>query len=80
MNEDIIQHVQKYVPSKTVEREVVLPNDDVMKYQEQHYAITLVSGDQLTVAHVHGLPKVKTGLMVCCQSLRIGMLRCASCR
>lgn len=56
---EIMLHVQKYVPAKTVEREVFLPHDDVMKYTEQHYAVTLVGGDQLTVARARGAQRIR---------------------
>ena len=55
--EEIIQaleHIQRYSPSKEVEREIVIPNhngpDTVMKLKDKQYAMTLVGGDQLTIA------------------------------
>ena len=81
----ILTRVQKYVPSKTIERNLVLPNKDTISYEEEHYAVTLIGGDQLTVACARGAQRilaiqlrVKTGFMVYCQSLNIGMQRCAS--
>ena len=56
----ILQHVQKYVPAKTVNREVTLPDQGRMKYSEQHYAVALIGGDQLTVARARGAQKIRS--------------------
>lgn len=57
---EILQHVHKYVPSKTVDRELKLPDEETMKYTEQHYAVTLVGGDQLTVARIRGAHRIRS--------------------
>ena len=56
----ILQHVQSYVPDKTMTREVTLPNQVAMEYLEQHYAVTLIGGDQLTVACALGAQKISS--------------------
>ena len=56
---EILQHVQKYVPLKTVERELILPNEEIIKYTEEHYAVTLLGGDQLTVARARGVQRIR---------------------
>ena len=61
--EDMIQiltHAQKYVPSKTVERNLVLPNKDTISYEEEHYAVTIIGGDQLTVARARGAQRIRS--------------------
>ena len=57
---EILLRVQKYVPSKMVEREVILPTEEVMTYEEQHFAVTLVGGDQLTVARACGAQRIRS--------------------
>ena len=50
----VLEHIQRYSPFKEVERELVVPNptgqDTVIKIKDKQYAMTLVGGDQLTVA------------------------------
>ena len=53
-----------YVPSKEVERELTIPNktgpDTIMKViDQQYYAMTLVGGDQLTVARIRGAQRIR---------------------
>ena len=57
---EILQHVQMYVPSNTVEKELILPNKEILKYTEEHYAVTLLDGDQLTVARSRGAQKIRS--------------------
>ena len=57
---EILKHVQKYVPSKNVERKFVLPNKDTVSYKEEHYAVTLIGGDQLTVARARGAQRIRS--------------------
>lgn len=61
--EDMIQiltHAQKYVPSKTVKRNLVLPSKNTISYEEEHYAVTLIGGDQLTVARARGAQRIRS--------------------
>ena len=64
--EEIIQaleHIQQYSPSKEVERELVIPNqtgrDTVIKLKDKQYTMTLVGGDQLTVARIRGSQRIR---------------------
>ena len=46
-------------PSKTVERELILPDEEIMKYTEEHFAVILLGGDQLTVARARGAQSIQ---------------------
>lgn len=56
----ILQHVQGYVPARLVNRELTLPDQETMQYSEQHHAVTLIGGDQLTVARARGAQKIRS--------------------
>ena len=56
----ILEHSQGYVPATAVNREVTLPSGETMEYTEQHYAVTLIGGDQLTVARARGAQKIRS--------------------
>lgn len=53
-----LEHIQGYAPSKEIERELLIPSrtgpDTVMKLEDRQYVMTLVGGDQLTVARIRG--------------------------
>lgn len=58
---EILLHLHKYVPSKTVNRVVFLPDgEEVMNYTEQKYSITLLGGDQLTAARARGAQRIRS--------------------
>lgn len=54
----ILQHVQQYVHAKAVEQELSLPDQSIMSYPEQYFAVMLVGGDQATAAHARGAHKI----------------------
>ena len=58
-----LEHIQQYYPYKEVERELVVPNptgeDTVIKLKDKQYAMTLVGGDQLTVARIRGSQRIR---------------------
>lgn len=58
-----LEAIQVYVPATDVEREVTIPNktgpDTVMKITDQQHKMTLVGGDQLTVARMRGAQKIR---------------------
>ena len=85
---DILEHLQRYVPCKQVQREMSVPGSDkVVTVDDQELATTLMGGDQLTVARARGsqlIRKVfptqetnKTAWLEYCPSVRTGMLSCA---
>ena len=57
-----LEDIQVYVPSKEVEREVTIPNktgpDTIMKIRDQQHMMTLVGGDQVTVARIRGAQRI----------------------
>ena len=58
---DILQHIQRYVPSKHVERDFIVPgSDEVVTVQDEDFTTTLVGGDQLTVARVRGAQLIRS--------------------
>lgn len=58
-----LEDIQVYVPSKEVEREVTIPNktgpDTIMKIRDQQHMMTLVGGDQVTVARIRGAQRIR---------------------
>ena len=50
-----LEYIQKYVPSKHVERELPVPGQDAAKFQDKEYVMTLIGEDQLTVSRIHGV-------------------------
>ena len=58
-----LEDIQVYVPSTDIEREVTVPNksgpDTVMKIRDQQHKMTLVGGDQLTVARMRGAQRIR---------------------
>lgn len=64
--EEIIQALEKvhaYAPSKEVEREYQIPNrqgsESVMTLHDKNLALTLIGGDQLTVARIRGAQRIR---------------------
>lgn len=58
---DILQHIQSYVPSKHVRREMNVPeSDEVVTLDDQDFATTLMGGDQLTVARAQGAQLIRS--------------------
>ena len=64
--EDMIKVLEKmhtYVPSKDVEREFKIPNeegpDSSIKVNDKKFTTLLVGGDQLTVARIHGVQMIR---------------------
>ena len=57
----ILQHIQSYVPSKLVQRRMSVPgSDEVVSFDDQDFATTLVGGDQLTVARIRGAQLIRS--------------------
>ena len=58
-----LEDIQVYVPSTDIEREVTIPNksgpDTVMKIRDQQHKMTLVGGDQLTIARMRGAQRIR---------------------
>ena len=54
-----LEHIQKYVPFKHVERELPVPGQDAVKFQDKEYIMTLIGGDQLTVSRIRGALKIR---------------------
>ena len=50
-----LEYIQKYVPSKHVERELPVPGQDAAKFQDKEYVMMLIGGDQLTVSRIRGV-------------------------
>lgn len=58
---DIIEHLQRYVPSKQVQREMSVPgSDEVVTVEDEEFATTLMGGDQLTVARARGSQLIRS--------------------
>lgn len=58
---DILQHLQCYVPSKQVQREVTVPGtDEKLTLDDHEFSTTLVGGDQVTVAHIRGAQLIRS--------------------
>ena len=58
----VLEIVQGYAPSTDVERELVVPDQSggatTIRLDDKQYAVTLVGGDQLTVARICGAQKI----------------------
>ena len=58
---DVLEHIQSYVPSKYVQREMsVLRSEEVVILEDQDFAITLMGSDQLTVARARGVQLIRS--------------------
>ena len=58
---DILEHIQSYVPSKYVQRQMSVPrSDEVVTLDDQDFATTLMGGDQLTVARARGAQLIRS--------------------
>jgi L1 cell adhesion molecule like protein len=59
----ILEHIQTYSPSKQVEREFAVPGktgeEATISIKDKQYAMTLVGGDQLTVARMRGAQRIR---------------------
>ena len=59
----ILEHVQTYAPSKEVEREFTVPgktgSEATITITDKQYAMTLIGGDQLTVARKRGAQRIR---------------------
>ena len=59
----ILEHVQAYSPSKEVERKFAVPGktgpEATITIKDKQYAMTLIGGDQLTVARMRGAQKIR---------------------
>ena len=56
----ILQQVQRYVPARLANQEVTLPDQVTMQYSEQHHLVTVIGGNQLTVARARGAQKIRS--------------------
>jgi L1 cell adhesion molecule like protein len=57
-----LEHIQRYAPSKEVERELTIPThtgQETVKLKEKKYSTTIVGGDQLTVSRIRGSQRVR---------------------
>ena len=54
-----LEHIQKYVPFKNVERELPVPGQDAATFQDKDYVMTLIGGDQLTVSRIRGAQTIR---------------------
>ena len=58
---DILQHLQSYVPSKHVQKEMSVPGrEEAVTLDDQEFATTLMGGDQLTVARARGAQLIRS--------------------
>ena len=59
----VLEIVQGYAPSIDVERELVVPDQSdgatTIRLEDKQYAVSLVGGDQLTVARIRGAQKIR---------------------
>ena len=59
----VLEKVHKYVPSKDVEREFAIPNEEgspgVIKLDDKVFTTTFVGGDQCTVSRICGSQRIR---------------------
>ena len=59
----VLEKVHTYIPSKDVEREFTIPNDEgsptVIKVNDKVFTTTIVGGDQLTVVRIRGSQRIR---------------------
>ena len=59
----ILEHFQTYSPSKEVEREFAVSGktgpEATITIKDKQYAMTLIGGDQLTVARMRGAQRIR---------------------
>ena len=59
----ILEHFQGYSPSKDMERHFTVPGktgpEGTITIKDKQYAMTLVGGDQLTVARMRGAQRIR---------------------
>ena len=71
--------IHTYIPNKEVRQEIAVPGVGTVYVDDQNVHITLVGGDQLTVARARGAQRIRSnserkwiGWKVSCLLLRIG--------
>lgn len=57
-----LEHIQRYVPSKDVEQELIVPSQtgqETVKFVEKKHRTMIVSGDQLNVSRIRGSQRIR---------------------